>query len=133
MNTRSILVLMVLATAGCDSGKTANRPAAPSTATTGDSPMSTESSTPPILAPFAGQWKFSLPKTLTRWQADGIPADEIDEAKMFAKEFPLHPDMRFENDVAVLYPGDAEGEYKFFALHPHGPWVCGKTWHHEDR
>jgi hypothetical protein len=41
--------------------------------------------------------------------------------------------MTITNDTAILSPMPLEGEYKFFALHPHNRWTCGKAWHHEDR
>ena len=87
---------------------------------------------PPVLAPFQGDWRFSLPKTLARWQADGVPQGEIAQAQALAKSFPPHPDMKLEGDTAVL-AGPVEGSYQFFALHPHAQWLCGKAWHHEDR
>lgn len=90
------------------------------------------SAAPPILQPFQGSWTFSLPKTVAQWKADGVPQTEIAQAQALAKTFPLHADMRFENDLAILLERN-EGEYKFFALHPHNQWVCGKAWHHEDR
>lgn len=87
----------------------------------------------PIMSPFAGGWRFSLAKTLAQWQADGVPADEIAQAKTLAAAFPLHPDMSITGDTAILSPLPLVGEYKFFALHPHNGWACGKAWHHEDR
>ena len=86
-----------------------------------------------IMKPFDGDWRFSLPKTLAQWQSDGVAAEEIAESKKLAASFPLHPDMSITGDTAVLSAAPLVGEYKFFALHPHGPWVCGKAWHHEDR
>jgi hypothetical protein len=87
----------------------------------------------PMMQPFQGSWRFSLAKTLAQWQTDGVPAAEIAQAKTIAAKFPLHPDMAITGDTAVLSPLPLTGEYKFFALHPHDGWVCGKAWHHEDR
>ena len=75
----------------------------------------------PIMKPFDGDWRFSLPKTLAQMQAEGVPAQEIAETKKLAAAFPLHPDMSLTGDTAVLSPLPLVGEYKFFALHPHGP------------
>jgi hypothetical protein len=87
----------------------------------------------PIMQPFAGSWRFSLAKTLAQWQAEGVPAAEIAQAKTVAASFPLHPDLAITGDTCVLSPLPLAGEYKFFALHPHNRWVCGTAWHHEDR
>jgi hypothetical protein len=91
--------------------------------------------TPAILQPFQGNWRFSLTKTLAQWQADGVPAAEIAQAKALAVSFPLHPDMSICGTRAILVGGrPVEGSYDFFALHPHNAWpACGKAWHHEDR
>jgi hypothetical protein len=87
------------------------------------------------MQPFQGAWKFDLQKTLAQWKADGVPAKEIAGAKRMAQGFPLHQDMTIQGDAAVLSAAGrgAEGEYAFFALHPHNAWTCGKAWHHEDR
>jgi hypothetical protein len=99
----------------------------------GAGPFGAANTNVPIMKPFDGDWRFSAAKTLAQWQADGVPAGEIAEAKKLAQSFPLHPDMSLTGDTAVLSAAPLVGEYKFFALHPHGPWVCGKGWHHEDR
>ena len=63
----------------------------------------------------------------------GVPAAEIAAAaKTKGDPYPLHADMSINGNVAVL-KGSPEGEYFFFAVHPHGQWLCGKAWHHEDR
>jgi hypothetical protein len=85
------------------------------------------------MQPFGGPWRFNLAKTLAQWQADGVPAAEIAQAKTIAAQFPLHADMTLTGDTALLSPLPLVGEYKFFALHPHNGWVCGKAWNHEDR
>ena len=90
-----------------------------------------------ILNPFQGDWRFSLAKTLAQWQADGVPATEIAQAKALAASFPLHPDISISGARAILKATPAfplEGSYDFFALHPHNAWpACGKAWRHEDR
>ncbi len=87
---------------------------------------------PPILSPFQGDWRFSLPKTIAHWQANGVPQDELAQAQALPGTIPLHPDMKIQSDITLL-AGVVEGSYHFFALHPHNQWVCGKAWHHEDR
>jgi hypothetical protein len=120
-----MLALLVLFVVGCDNSS--------STSSGGATAPPGGGTVVPILQPYHGAWRFSLPKTLARWQADGVPAAEIAQAKTLAQQFPLHPDMVITNDTAILSPQPLEGEYKFFALHPHNPWTCGKAWHHEDR
>jgi hypothetical protein len=85
-----------------------------------------------ILKPFQGGWKFSLSKTMGAWRAAGVSANEIAQAQAMTALMPVHPDMAIRDDVAVL-AGKIEGEYAFYALHPHSQFVCGKAWHHEDR
>ena len=98
-----------------------------------DSPFADAPPASPLLQPFAGQWQFHLDKTLAAWKAAGVPAAEIAAAeKMKGAPYPLHADMSIQGNVAVL-KGSPEGEYFFFGVHPHGQWVCGKAWHHEDR
>jgi hypothetical protein len=127
MISRALVVSLILVLAGCDKSP-AGSASSPSSGSSGSSAAAAA----PILQPFQGPWRFSLAKTLAYWQAKGVPASEIAQARATAKSFPLHPDMSIQNDTAVL-PGMIEGEYRFFALHPHNQWVCGKAWHHEDR
>jgi len=90
-------------------------------------------STPaPLLQPFQGAWQFDLEKTLALWKEEGVDEKEIAQARSISRLFPVHPNLKIQNNVAVL-PGSPEGEYFFFALHQHDQWVCGKAWHHEDR
>ena len=86
----------------------------------------------PLLTPLQGSWAFDINKTLTLWQAQGKPANQIAMIRSMNAMFPIHPDMRIKDNTAVLN-GVTEGEYYFFALHQHNPWTCGKAWHHEDR
>jgi hypothetical protein len=86
-----------------------------------------------MLQPFQGEWKLSLSKTLANWQANGMSADEIAQARKLGATIPIHPDMLIEGTAAILHPGVVEGSYDFFALHAHPNFVCGKAWHHEDR
>src|SRR5829696_2910615 len=123
MTSRIAIVLALLALAGC---KRAPGPAA-APGGAGGGPFGPPVMTP-IMHPFGGAWQFSLSKTLAQWQADGVPAAEIAEAKKLAASFPIHPDMTITGDTAVLSPLPLVGEYKFFALHPHNRWVCGKAW-----
>jgi hypothetical protein len=127
--SRLLILAALIALAGCDqSGGGGGSGGASSS---GSSPAA-NSPAPAILAPFQGEWRFSLPKTIARWQADSVAPAEIAEAQAVAKQMPLHPDMQIQNDTAIL-PGVVEGSYQFFALHPHPQWLCGKAWHHEDR
>jgi hypothetical protein len=87
---------------------------------------------PPPLQPVQGGWRLDHEKTLAAWQAERVPAAEIAQARAVGPSSRLHPDMTIVGDVAVL-SGFPEGEYRFFALHPHDRWICGKAWHHEDR
>lgn len=86
----------------------------------------------PLLQPFQGAWSFDVNKTLTLWQSQGVPAQQIAQARAFAQSFPLHGDIELDQNVATIHHV-VEGEYYFFALHQHNQWVCGKAWHHEDR
>jgi hypothetical protein len=126
---RIAIAALLFAIVGCNRAP-AKPPPAPAAAGAGPfgPPMMT-----PIMQPFQGAWRFSLAKTLALWQAEGVPVAEIAEAKKLATAFPLHPDMSITGDTAVLSPLPLVGEYKFFALHPHNAWLCGKAWHHEDR
>src|SRR5690348_13502566 len=127
MPYRLTIAAMLIALIGCN-----RAPAPPPPAGGGGGPFGPPVMTP-IMQPFQGAWRFSLAKTLALWQADGVPAAEIAQAKTLATSFPLHPDMTITGDTAVLSPLPLVGEYRFFALHPHNQWVCGKAWHHEDR
>ena len=126
---RLAIAAMLLAVAGCNRAPATPPPAA---GAGGAGPFGPPVMTP-IMQPFQGAWRFSLAKTLALWQAEGVPAAEIAQAKTLAASFALHPDMTITGDTAVLSPLPLVGEYKFFALHPHNQWVCGKAWHHEDR
>ncbi len=86
-----------------------------------------------VLAPYQGDWQFSLSNTIQRWMADGVPQDQIDVIRESADgRHALHPNLRLRRNFAVL-PGDGEGSYEFYALHQHAGVLCGKAWHHEDR
>src|SRR5688572_2765505 len=117
-----IVMTLGLATLGCDRTPAGGGGAV---AGGGGGPFGAANTNVPIMKPFDGQWRFSLTKTMAQWQADGVSAPEIAEAKKLAATFPLHPDMSLTGDTAVLSAAPLQGEYKFFALHPHGPWVCG--------
>jgi hypothetical protein len=104
------------------------------TCTRDDAPIPSRAA--PILAPFEGTWHVNFEKTLDQWKSDGVPASEIAATRAAAAKFPfpIHPDMTLKDSRALVYgPGPFEGAYDFFALHTHGPWICGKAWHHEDR
>jgi hypothetical protein len=113
---RISITLLLLLLAGCKRGAGA-APAGPA---------------PAIVRPFQGGWRFNQVKTLALWKTEGVPPEEIALAQKLAASFPMHPDMVIQNEVAILKWRN-EGEYRLFMLHPHGPWVCGKAWHHEDR
>ena len=114
------LALLILGSlVACDRSATSGSPF-------GDTPPS------PLLQPFQGPWKFDLDKSLALWQAQGVPAATLAQARGQAKVVPLHEDMKIKGNVAVL-GGTLEGEYFFYALHSHDQRVCGKAWHHEDR
>jgi hypothetical protein len=93
----------------------------------------------PIMQPFQGHWRVNEVKTIAAWRAAGRTDAEINQvlAMSIQMKMPLHPDMIIQGNVAIvptpLGTITMEGEYLFFALHTHGPWVCGKSWHHEDR
>jgi hypothetical protein len=40
--------------------------------------------------------------------------------------------MKLTGNTAII-AGIAEGDYRFYALHPHGQAVCGKAWLRNDR
>ena len=84
------------------------------------------------LQPFEGSWQFDPDKTLALWQGQGVSAADLAQVRALGKVIPLHPDMVLRGTSAQL-SGPIEGEYSFFAMHPHNQWVCGKAWHHEDR
>lgn len=117
---RIIPLLLVIFLADCDQ----------SGGTPGGGPTGAGARTTPLMQPFQGPWKFDSTKTLARWKADSVPAAEIAQAQAAGSS--LHADMTIGGDAAIL-AGAIEGEYAFFALHPHNQWVCGKAWHHEDR
>ena len=114
------LLLSVVLLSACDQ----------SGGTPGGGPTGAGARSTPLMQPFQGPWTFDPAKTVARWQADAVPAAEVAQAKAMGAA--LHPDMTIGGDAAVL-AGAVEGEYAFFALHPHNQWVCGKAWHHEDR
>jgi hypothetical protein len=139
-----LILVLVGALVGCDrssstpSGNGATSAATPAAVHTA-SAASTDAggslnANVPILVPFRGNWKFNLSKTLAYWKSKGVPAAEIAQAQKIAKSFGLHPDITMGGDLAILHgPMSMEGQYQFYALHPHGQVVCGKAWHHEDR
>jgi hypothetical protein len=116
MIRRFVLISLLLTLSGCSKGTEDGGAPAPLR----------------MLQPFQGEWQFSQPKTLARWRATGMPANNIKQVEKLAEVIPIHPGMVVKDNIAVLL-GVVEGEYYFFALHPHGRWVCGKAWHHEDR
>ena len=116
----ALALLAVALSVGCDR----------SASTPGGGPTGAGARKTPLMQPFQGPWKFDAAKTVARWQADAVPAAEVAQAQAMGAA--LHPDMTIGGDAAVL-AGPIEGEYAFFALHPHNQWVCGKAWHHEDR
>ena len=113
-----------------------------------------------ILEPFQGKWQFDQERTLTQWQAEGTPEEEITrirelygnlaeadvppesrkalraagvDANQFMKSMArMHPDLTFQGHVAIC-DGFPSGEYRLFSVHKHDQQVCGKAWHHEDR
>ena len=124
--TRQILLLALLTSvAGCDS---------PSDSSNG-SPFGNTGPASALMQPFQGKWKFDLERTLALWKAKGVAASQIAQLRATRQaSIPLHPDLRIEGNLAVLLgPGPLEGEYTFFAMHPHNQSACGKAWHHEDR
>ena len=127
----SLIVALLMVAAGCDESASPSAKTAPAGPSVTAGPFGPPTALA-IMKPFDGYWKFNLEKTLAQWKADGVAAKEIDEARALAKSFPLHADMTIAGDTAVLHERN-EGEYHFYALHPHGRWVCGKAWHHEDR
>jgi hypothetical protein len=136
---RIAIAVLLLALVGCKRAPAGGSSATPA-GSGGTAPAAAAAAGPfgppvmtPIMQPFQGPWRFSLAKTLAQWQADGVPAAEIAQAKSLPASFPLHPDLSITGDTAVLSPLPLPGEYKFFALHAHNAWVCGKAWHHEDR
>jgi hypothetical protein len=96
------------------------------------SATSTGGGATPVMKQFGGDWRFDLERSLAEWKAQGVPLEEIDDVRDLAKRMAIHPDMTIDGGKATLR-GRPQGEYHFFALHPHGNWACGKAWHHEDR
>lgn len=92
----------------------------------------TNSPSSPLLQPVQGHWRFDLENTLAVWQSRGVPPEQIAQTRAMNRRFPLHQDMTIDGDLAIL-SGFPQGEYHFFAVHPHDGRVCGKAWHHEDR
>ena len=127
LTNQVVLVAMLAALAGCDrssSGDVAG----------GESPFGDRGPASPLLQPFQVKWQFDLERTLALWKAKGVPPTQIAQARATTQAVPLHPDMRIQGNAAVLLgPGPLEGEYAFFAMHPHNQWAGGKAWHHEDR
>ena len=88
-----------------------------------------------LLAPFAGHWKCEVGKTLEAFRGNGSSEQEIKYYRSLLQNDPereLHPDLQIEGDLA-LYTDIVPSEYRFYSMHKHDPWVCGKAWHHEDR
>lgn len=90
----------------------------------------------PLLDPFAGAWTCSVPATLAAREAAGVPAEETTRLREFLEKTPgvqlFHSDFTIRGNLAIG-AGLPSSEYRFFSLHRHGPQVCGKAWHHEDR
>lgn len=117
-----LLPLLVIAVIGCGSNSS-NRPF----------DIDGES---PLLAPFAGDWKFEFEKTLVAYRAAGVTDEQIATIRKLYADNPkmtkLHSDLTMKGNVAVGL-GVPSCEYRFFAMHSHDSKVCGKAWHHEDR
>lgn len=113
----------------------------------------------PMLEPFQGKWQFDFDRTLAAWEAAGVPEQQIENARKRKSQDPpklppelenalraagqnpeqhraamrsLHADFTIDGHVA-LCSGLPQAEYRFFGLHDHDGFVCGKAWHHEDR
>ncbi|MGE5192646.1 MAG: hypothetical protein ACM3U2_09100 [Deltaproteobacteria bacterium] len=89
-----------------------------------------------LLAPFAGDWVFDFEKTLDAQKAAGATDEQIESLRKLYAENPqfgkMHPDMTIAGNEAAC-SGSPAAEYRLFGMHEHGPKVCGKAWHHEDR
>lgn len=113
----------------------------------------------PLLEPYQGKWRYDHDRTIAAWEAAGVPAAQIENArKLNAREAPgfppeaekalraagrdpeeilasmrsYHPDIVVDGHV-VTCSGLPQAEYRLFGLHEHDGQVCGKAWHHEDR
>jgi hypothetical protein len=130
------LVAFVIMMSGCDRTPSSSS-AVPTQGTSSAGPSPAGGSTSavvPILAPFKGKWNYNDTKTMAYWKATNIPANEIAQVQKMKQLAPAHPNMTLGGDLAILHgPGPMEGQYQFYALHPHVQLVCGKAWHHEDR
>lgn len=88
----------------------------------------------PLLSPFAGDWAYDIDGTLAVLEKAGTPKEETDLIRKLHDEAPqvTQGELRFEGNVATAL-GKRPEEYRFFSMHQHDGYICGKAWHHEDR
>src|SRR5262249_54260785 len=73
-------------------------------------------------------------RTLAAFEVAGAPKEDLDRLRKAYntdhESGKLHDDMVITGNESLCGP---ISEYRFFGMHQHDNYICGKAWHHEDR